>query len=285
MKIKKETDIVTRGEWQNIYDNLLNTYVWWALEDTCADLDGFEDIADMTLWELSEERMDARYLAEERGIDSWTIRELSNLHIKLENLPQVAEYALSGDWDSFSSLVQSAYQTMPEAFNYFYPDMPRDYRRDFVINCYVNHGDSVEPCRKAVIELPRDGMNELPREYRNTNELIVYRAGEEEAGEAPERISWTLSEVIARGFLDIHFERHAHNLYRAHIKPCDVIAYTNKRREQEVLQHRAVYDVETIDTADSGGTTRFLRDMAKHGKNGELWFRVARPIVCCVYRT
>lgn len=175
-------------------------------------------------------------------------RYLSYLAQKINLLPTIAEYALDGEWEKFSNSVQAMYETMPEAFAYFYDDMPEEYRRDFVIGCYIHHGDSVEECREAVTLLRGSGRDDLPEEYRDMEEITVYRAGEEPIDEAEEYLSWTLDEKVAHFFMYEYGARHANHLYRAHIKPSDVIAYTDDRGEREVIQYLSVYDIEEIET-------------------------------------
>lgn len=166
-------------------------------------------------------------------------------------LPIAAEHALSRDWESFSTLVQSVYEIMPEAFEFFYDDMPTEYRRDFVIGCYMHNGDSLPEVRKAVKDLPSGEAYSLPDNLRDANYLTVYRAGEEEPGEAARRISWTLREEVARFFMYEYAGRHAQRLYAAKIRPADVIAYTDERKEAEILQYLGVYEIELLE--EEGG--------------------------------
>ena len=42
--------------------------------------------------------------------------------------------------------------------------------------------------------------------------------------------------------------RHANYLYKAKIRPADVIAYTDDRKEFEVIQFNSVYDIELLET-------------------------------------
>ena len=105
---------------------------------------------------------------------------------------------------------------------------------------------SIEECRQALIQLPRNGLNELPRECKEQPYIIVYRAGEEDIDQAKDRISWTLDVKTAEFFMNTWRSRHANAMYKAKIKPCDVIAFTDERKEQEVLQFRGVYDIERV---------------------------------------
>ena len=76
--------------------------------------------------------------------------------------------------------------------------------------------------------------------------FTVYRAGEEPIDKAKFRISWTLSEAVALFFLNEYGKRHASHLYRGKIRREKVIAYTNTRNEEEIMQYRNVFDIEDI---------------------------------------
>lgn len=169
--------------------------------------------------------------------------DIAYLSKKVRMLPYVARLAIKRDWQAFSGFVHSAYEVMPEAFEFFYPDMPTEYRREFVIGCYINHGNNVEGCRAAVRALGKGGATELPEEYRQLGSITVYRAGDEPIEEAARRISWTLDFDIAYWFLHEYNGRHAQHLYQAELNTSDVIAYTDERNEAEVLQYMSVYNV------------------------------------------
>lgn len=168
------------------------------------------------------------------------------LNQKIAFLPIIDELAKAGKWEEFCAQVEVVYEVMPEAFTYYYKDMPEEYRRNFVIECYMNHGDSLEECRKALVQLPKNGVNELPQGCREQPYIIIYRAGEENISEARNRLSWTLDIKTAEFFMYTWRSRHANAIYKAKIKPCDVIAFTNERNEQEVMQFQSVYDIERI---------------------------------------
>lgn len=180
------------------------------------------------------------------GINYQRYSDIAYLSQKVRMLPSVAESAIERNWQAFSSSVQAAYEVMPEAFELFYPDMPAEYRREFVVGCYINHGNNVEGCRKAVCALEKGGATELPEEYRQLDSITVYRAGDEPIEEAARRISWTLDFDRACWFLSEYNGRHAQHLYQADLNTSDVIAYTNERSEAEVLQYMSVYNVMEI---------------------------------------
>lgn len=182
---------------------------------------------------------------------------------KTRAFPLLQESYDAGDWEEFQSVVMINYEVMPEAFAFYYDDMPEQFRRDFVVSCYDHHGDSLPACRKALRALPKNGINELPKAYRNKEFITVYRAGEEDPDKAKYRISWTLDKKVALFFMQDYFgsRYRTQYLYRAKIRPCDVIAYNNDRKEKEVLQYRKVFDVEIIgDKTTHPANTKMFRD-------------------------
>lgn len=160
------------------------------------------------------------------------------------NIQHLAQCAIDGNWDEFQEGVFLIPKLIPDALNIFYPFMPDEYRREFVLRTYRNGGDELQSCREAVKSLPREGANELPDDLRGQDVITVYRAGLEDIDEAPRRLSWTTSLEVASFF----YVRHdGGNVYRACIRPSDVIAYSDAREEKEVLQFDGVYDVEKVE--------------------------------------
>lgn len=167
---------------------------------------------------------------------------------KAAALSKLEESYTAGDWETVCVIAECCYEVMPEAFAFYYDEMPEEYRRDFVVGCYSNHGDSLPSCRKALRALPKNGINELPPEYTEREEITVYRAGEETPNMAQYRLSWTTDIEVAKKFFETYIcsRSRAQYLYKAKIRPCDVIAYTDDRAEKEVLQYRKVKDIEVI---------------------------------------
>ena len=245
---------ITREEWREQYEGFLNRSLYEeAIENYSIDDDAFEearipffDVRDLMEAERVE-WLDCIAALESAGMYALR-RALISIKSRAHYLPAIADAALSGDWEEFTTLVHYSPETINDVFTDFYAAMPMEYRRDFVVGCYMHHGDSYYLCRLALRNLPRNGASELPEGYRDADEITVYRAGEEPIEEAPERISWTLSEEKARWFMNDYGLRHANHLFRAHIRPSDVIAYDNGREEQEIMQYRSVYNVEDITT-------------------------------------
>ena len=161
--------------------------------------------------------------------------------------PAIEALAKAGKWDEFCSKAQYNYDTMAAAFRFYYKDIPANLKRSFALSCYSHRGDLLSCCRKAVRGLDRNGINELPLQYAGKDEITVYRAGEEPIEKAKYRLSWTLSYDVAKKFLSGLNSSHAVAIYKAKIRPQDIIAYMDDREEQEVLQYRKVYDIEQIE--------------------------------------
>lgn len=193
-----------------------------------------------------------RELAEKDGIDHtysvpcpFTERELYEYR-KMKLLSNLFKYKKEKDWQRFCDLVLCNPIMIPYAM-IVYDEMPTEYRRDFIVGCYIHHGNSCPTVRKAVRQLPKNGINELPEDLRCAEYITVYRAGEEPLSKAQYRLSWTTSKEKALFFINDYIGSHANYLYEAKIRPCDVIAYTDDREEKEVLQYRKVYDVRMIE--------------------------------------
>ena len=164
--------------------------------------------------------------------------------------PRAMKCVREGDWKEFCEFVAGVYQLFPVVFadgGIFDDEMPYEYKRDFIVQCYVNHGDELDPLVERLSNFDPIGASVLPPEYADLDVITVYRAGEEEIEEASERCSWTLSKDVADFFMYKYRNRHANYLYKAKLATKDVIAYTNEREEFEVIQFCSVYDIEVLD--------------------------------------
>ena len=180
-----------------------------------------------------------------------TLEELEEYRI-MKFLSHLLQYRKENNWQGFCDTVLCDWRLIPYAM-WVYDEMPDEYRRDFIVGCYVHHGDSVPAVRKAVRQLPKNGINELPEGVRCAEYITVYRAGEEELSKTQYRISWTTSKDTALFFMNDYIGSHATYLYEAKIRPCDVIAYTDDRNEHEVMQYRKVFDVRLIEEKQKCG--------------------------------
>ena len=164
---------------------------------------------------------------------------------KASFLPKLQAHYTAQRWQDFIGLALTVYEVMPEAFS-VYDEIPNELKYDFAIDAYMHHGDSVPGVRKAVRNARRYGKPKLPEEIACKDVITVYRAGEEDISKCKYRLSWTLSAEVALFFYAEYAKRHAQHVYRAQIKTADIIAYTNAREEQEVIQYRKVFDIQDI---------------------------------------
>lgn len=239
--------------WQRIDDTFPEIALLPGLSKALGEGATIADLVDMDAQEFTSALYGISNVGESRSfsVDEYRAGEvLRYWKQKLTFLPKVADLAISGDWEGFSTRVQQIYETMPEAFEIFYPYMPDEYRREFVVGCYDNHGDAVDGCREALKQLPKGGAGELPDDLRGQDVITVYRAGREGMDDAPFSFSWTTSRPVANFFYNRHDGGH---VYKASLRTCDVIAYDDDRNEREVLQYGDVYDVEEIEADPQEG--------------------------------
>ena len=160
---------------------------------------------------------------------------------------KLLEYRAAQNWQGFINIALAAYEVLPLAFTY-YEEIPDHLKYDFAIRAYENHGDSLESVRNAVINAGQYGRPELPAELRDKEVITIYRAGEEDPTRCKERLSWTTSLETALFFMYEYRGRHAEHLYKGEIRTADIIAYTNDRNENEVLQYNKVFNVVELPT-------------------------------------
>lgn len=165
---------------------------------------------------------------------------------------EIVEAAKRKDWEEVAELGEIGGLNDMQLSFAFYKYFPEEIKRRFALGCYMHKGDWLPCCRSAVRKLEKRGLQELPEEYADKQEIIVYRGGEEEPNKAKYRLSWTLDKEKAAWFYN-HPAQRANYLYRAKIKPCDVIAFLDDRNEKEILQYRKVYDIEILEK--KGGDT------------------------------
>lgn len=157
------------------------------------------------------------------------------------------------DWFSFSVIAfNKDYGVMCEAFKLYYDKLPDDKKYGFALHAYVHGGNNYPIVRKAVRNALKYKINDhieydLPPELTDADEIEIYRAGEEPITTAKYRMSWTTSINIARYYYyEINNEDSPKHLYKGKIKPEHVIAYYDRKNDQEIVQYRHVYDIEEI---------------------------------------
>lgn len=194
---------------------------------------------------MTDAQKDVQELNEGK-IDFAEFRHRQYIRTKNNVLPLLLEAYKNKSWEEFITISLTRYEVMPEAFQ-LYGEVPDDMKYNFAISAYQHHGDSIPAVRKAVRSAKKYGAPSFPECLEGVEVFTVYRAGEEPIDKAKYRISWTLDKETALFFLNEYGNRHASHLYRAKIRREDVIAYTNDRKEGEIMQYRKVYDIEEIE--------------------------------------
>ncbi|MCR5088083.1 MAG: hypothetical protein K6C08_01050 [Oscillospiraceae bacterium] len=165
---------------------------------------------------------------------------------KLDYLAEIEAHAQAGEWEEVCSIITLRPLIMEEGFELYYNHIPDEMKYKFVTGLFTNHGDKHDNIRKALTKVHAYGKSKLPEWMGDT--VTVYRGGCESIDEAPRAISWTTEQNVAEFFANRKTVRHGQvaHVYRAMIRAEDIIAFTNDRSEQEVMQYCSVYDVEEI---------------------------------------
>ena len=160
-------------------------------------------------------------------------------------LPELLKRKNQGDWQGFIDLTIAFPELYQYAFDYF-DNVPDDLKREMAVGCYLHSGDNIGCVRNAIRKLKDLEPPTLPKRYAGKDVITVYRAGEEDITKCSYRISWTTSRKVAQFFLEEYIGKHATHLYKAKIKTNDILAYSNDRKEQEVMQYNKVFDITEI---------------------------------------
>ena len=162
------------------------------------------------------------------------------------------EAMIRGEWESVSQYICGYAETGAIVLQIGKQIIPKPIQYQIAIELYTDKGDMYSEILDIVKngkEYRSDGWNdEMPECVRNETTFTVYRAGEESIDEATESISWTLWRDVAEWFAERHehYGQGTQHLYKATISADDVIAFTNSRREFEIIQYRGVRDIEEL---------------------------------------
>ena len=166
-------------------------------------------------------------------------------------MPKLLKAAAENDWDNVESLICLNEVIMEDGLKRVYPLLPPEYKYKIPTRCYTNHGDGIPMVRKYVRQARKFVPVErrVPADLRALPEITVYRAGEEPITQAANSISWTTSIDVAKWFYHRALTTPAPNrkLYQGTIQPDRIIRYTDGRNEKEVMQYRAVKNIQEID--------------------------------------
>lgn len=161
---------------------------------------------------------------------------------KLENLRK------EGEWLHLAISMTLDWQTLAVTFAAYFDEVPKEYRRDFLIELFMNHGDTIPAIRSQVKKIRKYGEPVLPLELEGQNPIVVYRAGSEPLDRAAYRMSWTIDRKVAEHFIvysGLRFMSDMH-LYRGTIAREKILANTNGREEKEIIQYHGVRNIEDL---------------------------------------
>lgn len=162
------------------------------------------------------------------------------------------EAMLSGQWDSISSFIFGEAENGAIVLKIGQRIIPKPIQYRIAISLYTDKGDMYDEIVNIVKNgrehRPNDWDKEMPECVRKANTFTVYRAGKESIDKAVDSLSWTLWRDVAEWFAERHehYGQEKQHLYKATISADDVIAFTNSRREFEIIQYGGVRDIEEL---------------------------------------
>ena len=162
------------------------------------------------------------------------------------------EAMLRREYDSISQFIFGEADTGAIILQIGKRIIPKPIQYKIAVRLYTDEGDMYDEILDIVKngrEYRSDDWNkDLPEYVRNKTIFTVYRAGAENIDDAAECMSWTLWRDVAEWFAERHehYGQGTQHLYKANIFADDVIAFTNGRREFEIIQYRGVRDIEEI---------------------------------------
>ncbi len=162
------------------------------------------------------------------------------------------EAMLRGEWDLVSQYICGYADIGAIVLQIGKHFIPKPIQYEIALELYTNEGDMYSEITEIVKNgkeyRPDDWNKEMPECARNETTFTVYRAGQESIDMAVESISWTLWRDVAEWFAERHehYGQGTQHLYQATISADDVIAFTNGRREFEIIQYQGVRDIEEM---------------------------------------
>jgi len=135
-----------------------------------------------------------------------------------------------------------------------YNEIPDNKKHETVINLYSlmeRNGRRMAKYVKDVKKFrPDDYLRELTPTIKGNDIITIFRCDCGDISKAQNRLSWTLDIDVAKHFYNWHMERKflgfIPHIYSGKIKAKDIIAYTNDREEQEIIQYRGVKEITEI---------------------------------------
>jgi hypothetical protein len=162
------------------------------------------------------------------------------------------EAMLRREWDLISSFIFGEAETGAIVLQIGKQIIPKPVQYQIAIRLYTDNGDMYN----EILDVVKSGKEYRPNDWNKEmlecvcieNTFTVYRAGKESIEEAAGFLSWTLWRDVAEWFAERHehYGQEKQHLYKATISADDVIAFTNSRREFEIIQYRGVRDIEEL---------------------------------------
>ena len=170
------------------------------------------------------------------------VRQMA-LQQRQDYLNEIEHAAQAEKWEKVCSKILLYPSVMEEAFGIYYDRIPDEMKYKFVVDLYVDKGDSYENIRHALTQLRAYGAPELPDWMKDV--ITVYRGTYESMDEAPYSISWTTDRKVAEFFANRCFVLYLEegHVYEGKIRVDDIIVYDDRRNEKEVMQYGSVYDI------------------------------------------
>lgn len=159
---------------------------------------------------------------------------------------ELMSYRENKEWDKFVNL-SLTYRNgiLAEAFEY-YDEVPDHLKYDWVMDAYSHTGDGIEAVCDAMIDIRKYGAPMLPEEWKDKETITIYRGGAESIDEAEEFLSWTTDKRVAFWFYRRPYLWLPKHVWKAEIRPKDILGYITSRCESEVIQYRSVMNVVDI---------------------------------------
>lgn len=180
---------------------------------------------------------------------------------------KIEEYKQKGEWEKVCFQINGSGNLLSEIFARYYKDLPDNVKYELLIQLYTHNGDRLTEVRKEVRKALKYGSPQLPTFLAGQKIITVYRGGGEDISKAKYRMSWTTSLRVAEFFMKkyiydnylirqygyeipkkgVQFTNNNYvHLYKGEIKREKIIAYTNSRKEEEIIQYRNVLNIADI---------------------------------------
>ena len=152
-------------------------------------------------------------------------------------------------WEEFLKAGLDNSQTIELVFETKLLDrIPDQYKYNYILGAYTWQGCCKEKCRDAMLNIRQYGEPAFPPELDGVDEITVYRGSVDSIKWVANAMSWTTDIGIAMFFRraqEAAKHKPAH-IFQGKIRREDVIAYTDRLGQSEIIQTGKVYDVQDI---------------------------------------